>query len=454
MAKLSIIIPVYNMHEQLRKCVWAIRSTVRLPYELIVVDDGSADCVAVPSVGDDVRILRREEHGGFSHAVNMGIRAAAGEVLLFLHADTMLAPFAAEDMLDALIEDTSLGLVSAVAVRTDAYGQCSPAQEYHSWEDFVSVAEAIRDAAPDVKEPLVVAELYALMVRRDAVDAAGVLDERYVIPAIASYDYTIRMTRAGYGAAFLPKVYVHHAEMVIVQDKAAYEERRREERRAFHAKWGVSLDYSFYVRRDLLSLMDLSREGLRVLEIGCACGMTLREIGAQNRTAKLYGVELNENAAAIAAPYATILSMNVENLDPAEISERFDYIVMADVIEHLVDPWTSVRNMRELLAPGGMLVASIPNVSNIRNIFDVVRGFWSYQDLGLLDRTHLRFFTKHEIIELFQGAGYVIEDLRWHVVSIPDFIEAFRTELLSLKTVSICADDLDAYQYFVLARRV
>ena len=92
-------------------------------------------------------------------------------------------------------------------------------------------------------------------------------------------------------------------------------------------------------------------------------------------------------------------------------------------------------------------------MSNIRNIFDVVRGFWSYQDLGLLDRTHLRFFTKYEIIELFQGAGYVIEDLRWHVVSIPDFIEAFRKELLSLKTVSVCAEDLDAYQYFVLARR-
>ena len=199
--------------------------------------------------------------------------------------------------------------------------------------------------------------------------------------------------------------------------------------------------------------MDLSREGLRVLEIGCACGMTLREIGAQNRTAKLYGVELNENAATIAAPYATILSMNVEQLDPTEITERFDYIIMADVIEHLTDPWTSVRNMRELLGPGGVLVASIPNVSNIRNLFNVVRGFWSYQDLGLLDRTHLRFFTKYEIIELFQGAGYVIEDLRWHVVSNPDFIEAFRKELLSLKTVSVCAEDLDAYQYFVLARR-
>lgn len=453
MAKLSIIVPVYNMNEQLKQCVWAIRRTVRLPYELIVVDDGSATRVTVPSADDDVRILRSEEHCGFSYAVNMGIRASVGEVLLFLHADTMLTPYAAEDMIDALIGDTSLGAVSAVALTTDVFGQCTPAREYHSWEDFVSVAEAIRDAAPDVKEPLVVAELYALMVRRDAADVAGLLDERYAIPAIASYDYTIRMTRAGYGVAFLPKVYVHHTAEGDPQEREEYNARRREGCRAFHAKWGVSLDYSFHVRRDLLSLMDLSREGLRVLEIGCACGATLREIGAQNRTAKLYGVELNENAATIAAPYATILSMNVEQLDPTEITERFDYIIMADVIEHLTDPWTSVRNMRELLVPGGVLVASIPNVANIRNLFNVVRGFWSYQDLGLLDRTHLRFFTKYEIIELFQGAGYVIEDLRWHVVSNPDFIEAFRKELLSLKTVSVCAEDLDAYQYFVLARR-
>ena len=75
MAKLSIIIPVYNMKEQERQCLLSIRQTVRLPYEIIVVDDGSSADERISDAGtaDNVRILHSDEHRGFSHAVNMGI---------------------------------------------------------------------------------------------------------------------------------------------------------------------------------------------------------------------------------------------------------------------------------------------------------------------------------------------------------------------------------------------
>ena len=117
MAKLSIIIPVYNMCEHLAQCILTIRQTIRLPYEVIIVDDGSSDDerIVVSEAGGDVQILRSEEHCGFSHAVNMGIHIAVGEVVLFLHADVLLAPHTAEDMLDALINDVALGAVCAVA---------------------------------------------------------------------------------------------------------------------------------------------------------------------------------------------------------------------------------------------------------------------------------------------------------------------------------------------------
>ena len=75
MPKLSIIIPVYNMNGQVNQCLSTIRRTVRLPYEVIIVDDGSAAeaRVVVPAAGDDVRVIRSAAHRGFSHAVNMGI---------------------------------------------------------------------------------------------------------------------------------------------------------------------------------------------------------------------------------------------------------------------------------------------------------------------------------------------------------------------------------------------
>ena len=92
------------------------------------------------------------------------------------------------------------------------------------------------------------------MARRDAVNAAGLLDEQYQVPALAAYDYTVRMTRAGYGIASLPSVYVHHVESVHDQNQEEYDRQREKERESFHVKWNVSLDYSFYARIDLFPL--------------------------------------------------------------------------------------------------------------------------------------------------------------------------------------------------------
>jgi len=455
MAKLSVIIPVYNMNASLNQCLLTIRETVRLPYEVIIVDDGSSgdECVTVPPAGDDVRVLRSEEHRGFSHAVNVGIRASVGEVLLFLHADILLAPHTVEDMLDALIADPMMGAVTAISPRTYIWAEHCPDKEYHSWGEFITAAEDIRAQEKGKQLPLIVAEMFALMARRDVVDAAGFLEEEYSTPALAAYDYTVRMTREGYGIAVLASVYVHHDESIHAEVMESYEALRQQERELFRSKHGLSLDYSFQIRLDLIEMMDLQREGLRVLEIGCACGATLREIGHRNPTANLYGVELNEKAAEVAAPFATILSMDVERLDPAEIKERFDYIVMGDVVEHLLDPWAAIQNMRELLVPGGAIVASIPNVAHISNLYNVLGGRWTYEDMGLLDRTHFRFFTRQEIIKLFEGANLAVDEIRYKNIHMNSYVEKLREEILSLRTVHVEPEDIDAFQWLFRAVR-
>ena len=451
MAKLSIIIPVYNMREKLERCLFSVRNTVRIPYEVIVVDDGSLadEQVFTSDAMDHVRILHSEKHHGYAHAVNEGIRASEGEVLLFLHADVMLASRTVEDMLDVLIADPNVGAVTAVAPVAYRRAQLIPPNDYLSWDDYVHVAEEIRAQAA-LPCPEILAEMFALMARRDAVSAAGNLDERYSFPALASYDFTVSMTRAGYGEATLPSTYVHRDGENPDTTSDSY----RRECDFFHEKWGVSLDYSFSPRRDLMSLMDFSKAGLRVLEIGCACGATLREIGARSPSARLYGVELNEKAAGIAAPYATILSMDVECLDPSQVAERFDYIVMGDVIEHLQNPWKAIENMRELLAPGGEVIASIPNVAHISTFYGLLSGCWTYEDMGILDRTHFRFFTKKEIIKLFQEAQFDIQDMRYVTVPYPEIGKQLRKELLSPQTISVDAEDLDAFQWLVRAKRV
>ena len=167
--------------------------------------------------------------------MNMGISASVGEALLFLHADVLLAPFAVEDMLDSLIHDAALGAVCAVAPSVYERAQLLPDTPYEGWNVFVTTAAAIR-AEKKVPHAELLAEMIALMVRRDVVEAAGFLDERYTVPALAAYDYTLRMTQAGYGMASLPNVYVHHDDGL--QDTEEYKRICERERALFHAQWG------------------------------------------------------------------------------------------------------------------------------------------------------------------------------------------------------------------------
>jgi trans-aconitate methyltransferase len=92
--------------------------------------------------------------------------------------------------------------------------------------------------------------------------------------------------------------------------------------------------------------------------------------------------------------------------------EPFDLVTMLDVIEHVVDPWTMLADVRRHLAPRGAVVAAIPNIQYLPTSANLLlRGRWTYTDEGLLDRTHLRFFTRETVSELFSSAGYRIEQV-------------------------------------------
>jgi 2-polyprenyl-3-methyl-5-hydroxy-6-metoxy-1,4-benzoquinol methylase len=75
------------------------------------------------------------------------------------------------------------------------------------------------------------------------------------------------------------------------------------------------------------------------------------------------------------------------------------------VLEHLADPWSVLRRFGERLAPGGTVVASIPNIAHHTVLRDLLRGRFDYQDAGILDRTHLRFFTRRSVLRLFEDAN-------------------------------------------------
>lgn len=145
----------------------------------------------------------------------------------------------------------------------------------------------------------------------------------------------------------------------------------------------------------------------RVLEVGCGTGATMRWIRSQRNIRYALGIEIDVKAAAEAQDtFDMVLSGNVETMDIP--NQEFDLIVILDVLEHLVDPWHMIRRLRSVLTPGGSIIASIPNIGHYSVCWSLLRGRWNYADDGLLDRTHLRFFTEATAIHLMSGAGFSV----------------------------------------------
>lgn len=166
--------------------------------------------------------------------------------------------------------------------------------------------------------------------------------------------------------------------------------------------------------------------------------------------AELHGIELDPGSWSIASKLFEVTQGNVEqNLDYPE--EFFDYIIFGDVLEHLNQPEAVLVNMKRYLKPGGMILASIPNIMHISVISELLNGSFTYQDSGILDRTHLRFFTKAEIIKMFSRAGYEILDIGNTRVWVSDDQLRLIEKLCALSTSQ--TEAYTAYQYLVKARK-
>ena len=153
--------------------------------------------------------------------------------------------------------------------------------------------------------------------------------------------------------------------------------------------------------------------GARVLDVGCATGYLAAALTA--RGCRVVGFERDPESAAVAEAHCErVIVGDLESAgDRARLSDGMDVVVFGDVLEHLVDPWAALRWAHGLLAPGGFVVASIPNVAAWPVRLGLLAGRFEYADLGLLDRTHLRFFTRASARRLAEDAGYTVERERF-----------------------------------------
>ena len=203
-------------------------------------------------------------------------------------------------------------------------------------------------------------------------------------------------------------------------------------------------------------IVDLVGTGKRVLDVGCATGY-LAEILAR-RGCEVAGIEADPDAARRAEEFCEkVLVGDVEEMDLESKleGETFDVIVFGDVLEHLKDPARALGRLEPFLRDGGYVVASIPNVAHGSVRLALLRGEFRYRRLGLMDDTHLRFFTRQSVERLFEDTGFLITGLMRTVRGIFDTEVEVDRESFSEEVLRAVQQDPEAltYQFVVRARR-
>ena len=167
-------------------------------------------------------------------------------------------------------------------------------------------------------------------------------------------------------------------------------------------------NYFSGTRHDIIKLVPEGSN--KVLEIGCGAGNTLVELKKLGKAEYCAGVDIidmNQKS-----KLNDFVLADIENEELPLPQRYFDVIICADVLEHLKDPWATLDKLKTYLKKDGILIASLPNIREIKTVFNiVVKGDSKYVEADILDKTHLRFFCKKNMIDLFEKRGFVIQKI-------------------------------------------
>lgn len=195
-----------------------------------------------------------------------------------------------------------------------------------------------------------------------------------------------------------------------------------------------------------------------VLDVGCSSG-TLGQVLIKQKGCTVDGIEtVHEDAIKASRKLRKVYELNVETGDLSVVKGKYDVIIFADVIEHLVDPVKTLKKIQKYLKKGGVIIFSIPNMAHVSIRLSLLEGKFDYTETGLLDKTHLHFYTYRQIMRTFSEAGLkIIHQKYTHVVYPKQYLvkrlEAIGLQLKSDRVIKTLTEDVDsqAFQYIGVA---
>ena len=451
--EISIVIVSYNAKEYLKNCLDSIRKNIpETTYELIVVDNASTDGVREwLEEQQDVKLIKNSENKGFGYACNQGAEAATkGNDIYLLNNDTWVPKNAISALQMGLYEKAEVGMTGSM---TNYAGNGQLEAPDIASED-VAKEYAARLNVPSLHpyEYKIMLGGFSLLIKRKVWNQTKGFDPAYGRGYFEDDDLGMRVLKMGYKIVLCHNSFIVHYGSVSFRKEEDTISLMVKNEKLFEKKWGIVKDYYTYVRQPIIDMMTHSEAAdIKVLEVGCGVGMTLSHIKYLYPNALVYGIELNETAAEIGGNIVNVRSGNIETMTLDFKEETFDYIIFADVLEHLHNPEEILKKMRKYLTKDGCILASIPNLMHGDVITELLKGNFSYQDSGILDRTHLRFFTRKEIIKMFDRCRYSIKYLGGIRVEPAKNLEMLK-QLYQLPNVA-GSEEFSTYQYMVRAKR-
>ena len=288
-------------------------------------------------------------------------------------------------------------------------------------------------------------------------------DERFAFDLYA-HDYCLTATRAGVRVKTFQMNCQHRSKSVTedttrrsyLEAKRAYIWKHRDRAPLFTTTfrwrpkyWSIA-DENETLRAELA----LIPHGSRVLEVGPGAGHVTQALKRQG--CEVTGLELDPALASLARPLCRRMVVgNIEDLDlDAEVPEKFDVVLCGDVLEHLTNPEAVLQKLKRRLTSTGQLVVSLPNVGHGSVRLSLLEGRFTYVKEGLLDGTHLRFFTLDSIRELFNRNGLEIQELHRTRAGLFDTEIPLNPAGITASTVRHLLQDAEASTYQFVFRAV
>ena len=409
----AIVILSYNTKKETQECMESIRSHCAPgTYELIVVDNASSDGSAA-WLGQlaDIKLLCNTVNQGFPAGCNQGIGLAGVDSdIWLLNSDTLVPEYALFWLQMGLYETEQIGACGSMSNFCPNYQNIE--------EDNVTAAnyqEYVRrhpvlPANPYEKKTWLVG--FSLLLKRRALDAIGLLDERFSPGNFEDTDLGYRLAEAGFSQLLCKNSFVfHYGSRSFGRKKEQFDRLMRVNRQKFIEKWQLHPSrYSYLKTWEIGQIVKGREERFRVLDIGCGTGASLARIQYLFPKSETVGIERQPQAAKLARTVAEVLCADITELAEDAFAEAaFDVILTGGIWEHVADAVQLIGKVCRWLKPEGMVTGSFYNALHpFRQ--GIPENLMEY-DIGICDPAHLKFAAAEEWVETAEQCGIILDEM-------------------------------------------